>query len=160
MKALLLAGSCSSATLGQIAAWRKSGGALAPMNTEAAGEAEAARLADCCAAAWKTQHAVLVYSSAAPGERRGSPEAIENVFGRLAGILSGRYGRLIVAGGETSGAVVEALGIRAVAIGPEIDPGVPALRTVSGPPLGLALKSGNFGAPDFFCKAAHALAET
>ena len=61
--------------------------------------------------------------------------------------------RLIVAGGETSGAVVAAFGVGALAIGPEIDPGVPWTRTMSGPPLALALKSGNFGAPDFFLKA-------
>ncbi len=65
--------------------------------------------------------------------------------------------RLVVAGGETSGAVVSALGIRAFEVGPEIDPGVPALRTDSTPSLGLALKSGNFGAPDFFDKALRAL---
>lgn len=46
-----------------------------------------------------------------------------------------------------------ALGLDALAIGPEIDPGVPALSTLAEPPLALALKSGNFGAPDFFEKA-------
>ena len=60
--------------------------------------------------------------------------------------------RLIVAGGETSGAVVGALGVKALEIGPEIDPGVPWTRAV-GRDLVLALKSGNFGAPDFFVKA-------
>ncbi len=53
--------------------------------------------------------------------------------------------RLVVAGGEISGAVVSALGIRAFEVGPEIDPGVPALRTEGDPALSLALKSGNFG---------------
>ncbi len=60
--------------------------------------------------------------------------------------------RLIVAGGETSGAVVEALALKSLSIGPEIDPGVPAMR--AGKTLTLALKSGNFGADDFFQKAA------
>jgi uncharacterized protein YgbK (DUF1537 family) len=64
--------------------------------------------------------------------------------------------RLIVAGGETSGAVVEALALPSLIIGPEIDPGVPALR--GSPSLTLALKSGNFGAEDFFVKAAACLA--
>ena len=66
--------------------------------------------------------------------------------------------RMIVAGGETSGAVVGALGVSALEIGPEIDPGVPWTRALAGPPLALALKSGNFGAPDFFLKAWELLA--
>ena len=63
------------------------------------------------------------------------------------------FTRLIVAGGETSGAVVGALGVTAIEIGPEIDPGVPWTRSMDGRGLVLALKSGNFGAPDFFLKA-------
>jgi uncharacterized protein YgbK (DUF1537 family) len=59
----------------------------------------------------------------------------------------------VVAGGETSGAVVDALGVKALAIGPEIDPGVPWTLAVGGEPYRLALKSGNFGARDFFAKA-------
>ncbi|HRK25104.1 MAG TPA: nucleotide-binding domain containing protein, partial [Beijerinckiaceae bacterium] len=67
--------------------------------------------------------------------------------------VEGGICRLVVAGGETSGAVVSALGLDALAIGPEIDPGVPALATTAGQPLALALKSGNFGAENFFEKA-------
>jgi uncharacterized protein YgbK (DUF1537 family) len=66
---------------------------------------------------------------------------------------------LIVAGGETSGAVVQALAVSALRIGPEIDPGVPWTETLSEPRLALALKSGNFGAEDFFEKAFKMLAE-
>ena len=70
---------------------------------------------------------------------------------------------IIVAGGETSGAVVAALGVTAIEIGPEIDPGVPWTKAlgagrIGGEPLVLALKSGNFGAPDFFTKAWEKLA--
>jgi uncharacterized protein YgbK (DUF1537 family) len=65
--------------------------------------------------------------------------------------------RLVTAGGETSGAVVEGLGLPALDIGPEIAPGVPALR--GGPALVLALKSGNFGGPDFFAEAAAILGQ-
>jgi uncharacterized protein YgbK (DUF1537 family) len=61
--------------------------------------------------------------------------------------------RLVVAGGETSGAVVKALGARALRIGAQIDPGVPWTQTVGEPRFALALKSGNFGAVDFFDKA-------
>jgi len=63
----------------------------------------------------------------------------------------------VVAGGETSGAVATALARPWFEIGPEIDPGVPALRA-AGAPLTLALKSGNFGAEDFFAKAFRVLA--
>jgi 3-dehydrotetronate 4-kinase len=58
-----------------------------------------------------------------------------------------------VGGGETSGAVVGELGVDRFVIGPEIDPGVPALATRRPRPIRMALKSGNFGAPDFFAKA-------
>ena len=61
--------------------------------------------------------------------------------------------KLVVAGGETSGAVVGALRVSALQIGPQIDPGVPWTATLAAEPLLLALKSGNFGTPDFFEKA-------
>ena len=61
--------------------------------------------------------------------------------------------KLVVAGGETAGAVVGALDIRALRIGPQIDPGVPWTESLGGEPIALALKSGNFGSPDFFAKA-------
>ena len=71
-------------------------------------------------------------------------------------------GRLVVAGGETSGAVVEALAISELEVGPEIAPGAPALRTElpNGRPLAITLKSGNFGGPDFFAEAAAILGAT
>ena len=104
----------------------------------------------------------LIYSSADPAEGHkiqsvfGSEEAasaLETFFGALASILvSTETARLIVAGGETSGAVIEHLDIEKLEIGPEIDPGVPALR--ASPTLTLALKSGNFGTKHFFVKAA------
>ena len=62
--------------------------------------------------------------------------------------------RLVVAGGETAGAVVSRLGVRSLRIGAEIDPGVPwTYAEGGGTPLLLALKSGNFGGRDFFLKA-------
>jgi len=61
--------------------------------------------------------------------------------------------KLIVAGGETAGAVVGALAIRSLRIGPQIDPGVPWTESLEEVPIALALKSGNFGSPDFFHKA-------
>lgn len=61
--------------------------------------------------------------------------------------------RLVVAGGETSGAIVQKLGVKAVRISSLIEPGVPWIETIAEPRLALALKSGNFGSDDFFLKA-------
>ena len=73
------------------------------------------------------------------------------------GLVEMGAGRLIVAGGETAGAVLGALGVTMLTIGREIDPGVPwTTAMVERParrPIALALKSGNFGSPDFFLKA-------
>ncbi len=68
-------------------------------------------------------------------------------------LLANGFSRFVVAGGETSGAVVGALGVSALQIGPEIDPGVPWTRSIGAQDVALALKSGNFGTPDFFLKA-------
>ena len=84
----------------------------------------------------------------------GRGEAIEHAFREIArGLAAKGVRKFVVAGGETSGAVVEALGVRALAIGPEIDPGVPWTAAVGGEPYLLALKSGNFGSREFFAKA-------
>ena len=85
-------------------------------------------------------------------ERSGA--MVETLLADVAGRLAAQgFTRFLVAGGETSGAVVAALGVRALEIGPEIDPGVPWTRSIGSPDLALALKSGNFGSPDFFLKA-------
>jgi len=88
--------------------------------------------------------------------RDKAASALEGFFAEAARlVVAGGATRLLTAGGETSGAVVEGLAFDTLEIGPEIDPGVPALR--AGPDLTLALKSGNFGAEDFFVKAARLL---
>lgn len=150
-RTLMLAGSCSAATLAQIARWQKDGGSAQRM------EGPAEKLTSFCSDAWSRTDSVLIYSSAPRSERVPDPHSIERAFGQIGRDLLGSYGQLIVAGGETSGAVIEAIGVKAVAIGETIDPGVPALRSVAGPPLALALKSGNFGSEDFFYKAAQIL---
>lgn len=106
---------------------------------------------------------VLIYSTAAPQqieavqaavgrERAGS--MVEQALSEIAKDLVARgTRRLVVAGGETSGAVVTALGIDGLRVGPEIDPGVPWTASVGDEPIALALKSGNFGGDDFFLKA-------
>jgi len=106
---------------------------------------------------------VLIYSSADPGEVAGIQEdfgreeagaMVEDTMGRIAaGLVENGVRELIVAGGETSGAVVQALGVSALRIGPEIDPGVPWTEGLGTPRIALALKSGNFGTKDFFPKA-------
>ncbi|HYO83829.1 MAG TPA: 3-oxo-tetronate kinase [Bryobacteraceae bacterium] len=154
-RALLLAGSCSVATLGQIDAWKNAGGVAEAMRLDRLGPEEVERLSDFCNSSARP---VLIYSSAPSSQRYGSPHAIEQAFGELARRLRTGYDVMVVAGGETSGAVVEALNVRAVEIGPEIDPGVPALYALgSEPRLRLALKSGNFGGVDFFANACRAL---
>lgn len=105
----------------------------------------------------------LVYSSDAPKNvqevqaRLGRDQAghvVEKLLADIAKALVAQgFTRLVVAGGETSGAVVNGLGVKALSIGPEIDPGVPWTRSRSQVDVALALKSGNFGSPDFFLKA-------
>jgi uncharacterized protein YgbK (DUF1537 family) len=93
----------------------------------------------------------------------GAAEAgtlVEDTLARIAaGLVDRGVGQLVVAGGETSGAVVQELGITAMQIGPQIDPGVPwcAATLPGGRHLHITLKSGNFGTPDFFTKALAAL---
>jgi uncharacterized protein YgbK (DUF1537 family) len=109
---------------------------------------------------------VLVYSTAQPQAvkevqgRLGVDEAgalVERTLAAIARGLVAQLGvrQLVVAGGETSGACVQALGIAQMQIGQQIDPGVPwcHARTGSGTGVHLALKSGNFGSEDFFAKA-------
>lgn len=105
----------------------------------------------------------LVYATAEPDQvaaaqhSLGSEQAarlVEDAFRTVARALAEAGAQaFVVAGGETSGAVVDALGVRALAIGPEIDPGVPWTSAVAGRSFWLALKSGNFGGDDFFPRA-------
>ena len=161
-RAVVVSGRCSAATRAPVAAYA----AHAPARLVTAAQVLDEGLTPQAVAGWVREQpaepAPLVYTSADPAvvsaaQRKYGAErvatAIESFTGSLARqLLDDGFGRFIVAGGETSGAVVQALGVRQLAIGPEIDPGVPALRGVD-VPVGLALKSGNFGAPDFFSKA-------
>lgn len=145
-RTLVLSGSCSRATLEQLAALRETGASVLPY---AASREEAE-------AALERDGFVAIASSAAPeGRTPGAEREIEWKMAEWARQMVSECGvrRVIVAGGETSGAVVEALGVRAVELTGILDPGVPSLRTLGGEPLALALKSGNFGSRDFFRKA-------
>ena len=105
----------------------------------------------------------LVYATAEPDQVAAAQNSlgtvhaaklVEDAFRVVASALAAAGAEaFVVAGGETSGAVVDALGVHALIIGPEIDPGVPWTRAVSRRPLWLALKSGNFGGDDFFPRA-------
>jgi uncharacterized protein YgbK (DUF1537 family) len=162
---VLLAGSCSLATRAQVAAQAAHGPVLRVDPARAADTGYLADAVDWCLAESANGTTPLVASSADPAAVaaacavRGAEvaEAIEQFFGALAAALAARgVRRFVVAGGETSGAVVTALGVRSMRIGAEIDPGVPALRAFARgarEPLALALKSGNFGGPDFFQRA-------
>jgi uncharacterized protein YgbK (DUF1537 family) len=109
----------------------------------------------------------LIYSSADPAVVKQvqsqfgtekSAHALEKFFSEVAQLLpAAGIRKVLTAGGETSGAIVEGLAPKSLEIGPEIDPGVPALRANSD--LVIALKSGNFGAPDYFAKAAAILSQ-
>ena len=88
---------------------------------------------------------------------QGAGEKLEQALAAIArGLVERGVGQLVVAGGETSGACVQALGVTQLRIGPQIDPGVPwchAASPAAKDGLHLALKSGNFGTDDFFTKA-------
>ncbi|MEZ5833986.1 MAG: four-carbon acid sugar kinase family protein [Dongiaceae bacterium] len=162
--AAVLSGSCSPATLAQVERMRADYPALAldPMALAERGESA---ISDALAWAVAGLEAgpILIYASAPPDAvkavqaKLGRDRAgglVEHALATLAqGLVKAGARRLVVAGGETSGAVVQALGVRALRIGPQIDPGVPATLSLGEPRLALALKSGNFGAQDFFLKA-------
>jgi uncharacterized protein YgbK (DUF1537 family) len=163
----IVSGSCSDATKRQLADFVARGGAaLAIDPLRLASDQPVVQEALAWAAARLARGPVLVYSTAAAGVvkavqgRLGSEGAGALVERALAMIASGLVEcgvrQLVVAGGETSGACVQALGIEQLQIGPQIDPGVPwchaAARHAPGG-LHVALKSGNFGSDDFFTKA-------
>jgi 3-dehydrotetronate 4-kinase len=163
-RAVILAGSCSPATRGQVEVAIKAGGPSFRLDPIAIGEG---RLTPQQVIGWLVDQPAastpLVYSSDDPERVRAAQETIgqaragqvvEELIAAIAAALPAQgFSRILVAGGETSGAVVNALGVKALSIGPEIDPGVPWTRSLSGPDVALALKSGNFGTADFFLKA-------
>ena len=161
--AAVVAGSCSRATLGQIGLARDH---VPVLELDALATPDAAALSaqalDWVAGKLAADRPVVIAASAPPEKvaalqaklgRDAAGALIEAAMATIAeGLVARGVGRLVVAGGETSGAVVQRLGVTALRIGPEIDPGVP--WTFAEPRgLHLALKSGNFGARDFFLKA-------
>jgi uncharacterized protein YgbK (DUF1537 family) len=163
----IVSGSCSAATNAQVAAYIAQGGAafaVDPLHLAAGRKVGGEALA------WARpllEHGpVLVYATAeaaavrAVQQKLGAEQAgalVEQALSRIAlGLVEAGVGRLIVAGGETSGACVQRLGITQLRIGPQIDPGVPwchAATPARAAGLHLALKSGNFGGTGFFSDA-------
>ncbi len=162
--AAVLSGSCSVATLGQIEDLKAKGHpafAIDPLRL-AEGVDVVAEALD-----WAKPKLgdapVLIYASAPPdvvvriqeklGRAQGG-ELVEQAMAAIArGLVEAGVRRLVVAGGETSGAVVNGLSVPGLQIGAQIDPGVPWTLSLSETPIHLALKSGNFGSRDFFTKA-------
>ena len=164
----VVSGSCSVATNAQVLHFKRAGRpsfAIDPLALASGDDAVAQALT--WAAPLLADGPVLVYATAdsqavkAVQQQLGVAQAgaiVEAALSRIArGLVERGVRQLIVAGGETSGAVVQALGIRQMTIGPQIDPGVPWTAAQSdacpGAWLHLALKSGNFGSTDFFTKA-------
>jgi uncharacterized protein YgbK (DUF1537 family) len=162
--AAVLAGSCSRATLLQIATARD---AVPTLELDALATQDAAALASQAIewASGRLGDTPVVIAASAPPDRVAALQAslgreaagalVEQALAAIAEALVAQgVRRLVVAGGETSGAVVTRLGVQRLRIGAEIDPGVPwTYAEGAGPALHLALKSGNFGARDFFLKA-------
>jgi uncharacterized protein YgbK (DUF1537 family) len=162
-RAAVISGSCSVATNGQVAEWLKSrpGFQIDPLQL-AEGTPVAAQVRQ-----WAEERLasgpVLVYATENPENVRAAQaklgveragQLVEACMADVArDLVALGVRRLVVAGGETSGAVAQALGVTGLRIGPQIDPGVPWTMSLGEPRMLLALKSGNFGTPDFFAKA-------
>ena len=160
-KTLLLAGSCSAMTLQQIARYQQGGhpsSRIIPAELLAGSQS----LDTFWNWADSRESGALIYSSAEPEDMKKSQElgrdrvaaAIETLLAGLAKrAVEHGYTRIIVAGGETSGAVTKALGYDTFLIGPSVAPGVPVMSPLAAPEIRLVLKSGNFGQVDFFERA-------
>jgi len=165
---VVLAGSASRATNAQVAHWiaqQRPALRIDPLRL-ARGDAV---VDEALAFARDHDAAVLIYATAHPDQVKAvqaelgvarAGELVEHALACIAAGLKARgTRRFVVAGGETSGAVVQALGVQALRIGKQIAPGVPATITLDEQPLALALKSGNFGGENFFDEALRALGD-
>lgn len=160
--ALILAGSCSTATREQIRIYQASGAYSLRLDPMALYRGECTPKSIWDSLPWKGFHSILLYSSDTPEAVREAQSVgadvissvLEETMAELARLaVKGGVTRIIVAGGETSGAVTRGLGFRSFRIGGSVAPGVPVLTPLDCPNLRLVLKSGNFGQPDFFERA-------
>jgi 3-dehydrotetronate 4-kinase len=165
--AAVVSGSCSEATNAQVARWIADGRAaiaLDPLALHTGAQTVESLLAEALPAL--AHDPVLLFATAAPDRVKAVQAAlgvesagalVERTLATVAqGLVRAGVRRLVVAGGETSGAVVQALAVQQLRIGAPICPGVPWTQAAlpgTGEPLLLALKSGNFGGVDFFAEA-------
>lgn len=166
---IILSGSCSAATREQVGAYSRGRPAL-EIDARSALDFETVLLRAIRFIRDNLHDAPLIFSSADPatvanaqsefGAERVSA-ALDRLFAAIAleAVEAAGIEKIVVAGGETSGAVTAAFGPVAFDIGPEIDTGVPVLHTKAPRKLALALKSGNFGSMDFFEKALRVLGD-
>ena len=162
-KELILSGSCSEMTLAQVNEFSKKYCTLKLNPVELAESNSALDNAVDWVIQAKGKEPILVYASAPPDavkeaqQRLGrdlASSTVENALAKIArAAVQNGFRRIVVAGGETAGAVVSNLGIKGIMIGEQIDPGVPTTVSIGNPSIGLVLKSGNFGSADFFEKA-------
>ncbi|WP_250509804.1 3-oxo-tetronate kinase [Caballeronia sp. GACF4] len=169
-RSVVLAGSASKATNAQVAEWRASKPSFR-VDPLALSRGEAVVDQALEFARSHGDETVLIYATSSPDDVKAvqkelgvekAGQLVEDALAAIARQLrDAGVRKFVVAGGETSGAVVQALDVRSLRIGPQIDPGVPATQSIGAnaddAPLALALKSGNFGTPDFFAKALKAL---
>jgi uncharacterized protein YgbK (DUF1537 family) len=160
--AAVLAGSCSAATQRQVAEMKRQCEwfELDPRSLAVAGAVDNVvgwarpRLGPKPVLIYSTADSAAVERVQAALGREQAGRLIERALGDIArDLVASGLRRLVVAGGETSGAVMTALGVEGLRVGDEIDPGVPWTTSLGSIPLALALKSGNFGSDDFFLKA-------
>lgn len=162
-RSVVLAGSCSTATRAQIEAALAAGSAGIRLDPIAIADGRQT-MADVRHFATQSSAIPIIYASAAPQEvaaiqaQLGQERAghlVEDFLANLAPqLVEDGFSRIIVAGGESSGAVITGLGLKTLSVGEVIDPGVPWMRADCGnAPLALALKSGNFGSEDIFMTA-------
>lgn len=159
-KGAVISGSCSRATNEQVARFARNHPVFQVNPLDLAEGKDLAAEALEWAKGRINQGPVLIYATDSPEAVKAAQEAVgrekagamveEALATVAAGLRDMGVTRMVVAGGETSGAVVQKLNIGALRIGPEIDPGVPWCVSIGGNEMAVALKSGNFGGPDFF----------
>ena len=167
--AAVLSGSCSTATLAQVAYMKERAPAFTIDPIAVAEGGDVAQQALAWAKPLLGEQPILISATAPPekvaeaqsrlGRERAGAVVEESLAAIARGLAAAGVRRFVVAGGETAGAVVQALGVTGLRIGRQIDPGVPWTASLGEPALALALKSGNFGAPDFFLRAFSVLSE-
>lgn len=156
-RGIVFAGSCSKATLRQIEVFQEAGGESFKLDPEVLRH-DGQHIEE--AWSWakeRLEREILLYSSDTPDNicsHRSAAKLLEEAFARLAEkARQAGVKRFIVAGGETSGAVVQALGFHAFVIGKSVAPGVPIMTPTDAADMRVVLKSGNFGQEDFFRRA-------